>query len=119
VDLAAKFLPNATRTTADISSIPEAQFLINKQADATMVDTPRLPLMVKAAQGAPLKFIGKLGVVKGVPSENDMIDPYSVGFGLRKGDPGFLACVNAWVKDLNADGRFQKRWDHWLSILVH
>jgi ABC-type amino acid transport substrate-binding protein len=119
VDLAAKFLPNATRTTADISHVPEVQFLINKQADATMVDTPRLPLMVKAAQGIPLKFIGKRGVVKGVPTPDDMVDPYAVGFGLKKGDPGFLTCVNAWVKDLNESGRFQKRWDHWLNVLVH
>jgi polar amino acid transport system substrate-binding protein len=119
VDLAAKFLPNANRTTADISSIPEVHFLLVKQADVTMVDTPRLPVMVRAAQGAQLKFIGKRGVVKGLPpSREDMIDPYDVGFGLRKGDPGFLSCVNAWVRDLTDTGRFQQRWDHWLGILV-
>jgi polar amino acid transport system substrate-binding protein len=118
VDLAAKFLPNSTRTTADISSVPEVQFLVAGQAVATMVDTPRLPVMVRAAQGSQLKFIGKRGVVDGVPASEDMIDPYEVGFGVRKGDPEFLSCVNAWVRDLADSGRFQKRWDHWLEILV-
>jgi len=118
VDLAAKFLPNANKTTADISSVPEVQFLLAGQADATMVDTPRLPVMVRAAQGSQLKFIGKRGVINGVPASEDMIDPYEVGFGLRKGDLGFLSCVNAWVKDLTESGRFQQRWDHWLDILV-
>jgi ABC-type amino acid transport substrate-binding protein len=119
VDLAAKFLSKAQQSTADISSIPEVQFIMTKQADVTMVDTPRLPLMVKAAMGTPLKFIGKRGVVNGLPTREDMIDPYDVGFGVRKGDAGFLTCLNTWVKDLTETGRFQQRWDHWLTTLVH
>jgi polar amino acid transport system substrate-binding protein len=119
VDLAAKFLSNAQQSTADISSIPEVQFIMTKQADVTMVDTPRLPLMVRAARGTPLKFIGKRGVINGVPAREDMIDPYDIGFGVRKGDAGFLNCLNAWVKDLTETGRYQQRWDHWLATLIH
>jgi polar amino acid transport system substrate-binding protein len=119
VDLAAKFLNKAQQSTADISSIPEAQFIITKQADVTMVDTPRIPLMVKAAHGVPIKLIGKHGVVTGMPSRDDMIDPYDGGFGVKKGDAGFLNCLNAWVADLTETGRFQKRWDYWLEKLVH
>ena len=118
VDLAAKFLPKAKQSTADLSASPEVRFIIIEQADVTMVDTPRLPVMVKAAQGTPIKYIGPLGVVQGVPTRADMVDPYDIGFGLRKGDPGFLGCVNAWVKDLTESGRYQKRWKHWLDILV-
>jgi len=120
VDLAAKFLNKAQQSTADISSIPEVQFIMTKQADVTMVDTPRIPLMVKAAHGTALKLIGKHGVIaSGIPTRDDMIDPYDIGFGVRKGDAGFLDCLNAWVKDLTETGRFQKRWDFWLAKLVH
>ena len=40
---------------------------------------------------------------------------FIVAFGLAKGDPGFKACVDAWVTEAKQSGRMQQRLDYWLA----
>lgn len=120
VELTKKLLPNARHAVADLANPGvQAQYLITDQADVQMTDGASFPLMQKAAGAVDLKLIGPKGVVDAdVPVGEELIEPFDVGFGIAKGDPGFLACVNAFVKDLNDTGRFRERYIGWVKKLA-
>ncbi|MCZ6774354.1 MAG: transporter substrate-binding domain-containing protein [Proteobacteria bacterium] len=119
VELSKRLLPNATHAIADMSvAAGGAHFLITGQYDVTMVDGASFPLSTKASQGA-VKMIGTNGVVDGdVPPGDETIEPFDIGFGVAKGDPGFLACVNAYVAYLREDGRLYARYARWVKKMV-
>lgn len=120
VELSKRFLPNANHITADLSNYSVMmQFLIAGQADVAMTDGASFPLVRKAAGDVPVKMIGPKGVIPGdVPPGEDTIEPFDVGFGIAKGDPGFLACVNAFVADLVESGRFRERYVRWVREMA-
>ena len=120
VELTKKLLPNAVLATADLANPGiQAQFLISRQADVMMTDGSSVPILKKAAGGVEMKMIGPKGVVAGdVPIGDELIEPFDIGFGIAKGDPGFLACVNAFVQDLNDSGRFRDRYVAWAKKLA-
>jgi ABC-type amino acid transport substrate-binding protein len=119
VDLAKKVLPNATVIQADESTSPGSMFIISGQDDVTVTDGTELPLEYKAAGNVKLKVIGKKGVVAGdLPNDDDLIEPFDVAFGVRKGDPGFLACVNAFVAYGLENGSFRASYEKWVKTLA-
>ena len=118
VDLAKKLLPQAKVITAEVIPGGEAQYLMTSQADATIVDAVSSPLLVKAAGNVKVKMIGKQGTVGTSPADADLIDPFDNGFGVAKGDPGFIACLNAWVEDGVKSGRFHERFVKWVEKLT-
>jgi len=120
VELTKKLLPQAQHATADLANPGvQAQYLISGQADVHMTDGASVPISRKASGAVDIKLIGPKGVVKTeVPVGEDLIEPFDIGFGVAKGDPGFLACVNAFVKDLNETGRFRDRYVGWVKKLA-
>ena len=120
VELAKKLLPNAQIITAEISPGGEAQYLLANQADATIIDAVSAPLLQKAAGDVAVKMIGTTGVIADYPAdEGDLFEPFDNGFGIAKGDPGFLACLDAWVADGVATGRFHDRFVAAVEDLIH
>jgi ABC-type amino acid transport substrate-binding protein len=64
----------------------------------------------------PLAAIGlNARVTRERASPEEVLDPFDVAFGLRKGDERWRGCVNAWVRDLLASGRMADRVDYWLA----
>lgn len=120
VDLSRKVIPNANIVTADLVDYSRmANFLIGGQADATMLAATEYPLLDRAVGDVPLKSIGTKGVsAEGIPRQDELIEPFDVGFGVRKGDPGFLNCVNAFVADLLESGRFRERYVRWVKTIA-
>jgi len=45
------------------------------------------------------------------------VNPFDVAFGYSKQDPGFGACLNAWVADMAATGRIQQRIEYWTEAI--
>jgi polar amino acid transport system substrate-binding protein len=118
VDLANKMLPKAQIITAEVIPGGEAQYLITGQADATIVDAVSAPLLVKAAGSVPIRMIGTRGAITGEVADADLIEPFDNGFGVAKGDQGFIDCLNAWVDDGVAAGRFHARFVKWVEALT-
>jgi ABC-type amino acid transport substrate-binding protein len=119
VDLARKVAPKATVLQADETVSPGIRFVIVGQDDATMTDGTELPLTYKGAGTVTLKVIGARGVVQQkIPVDEDLIEPFDVAFGVRKGDPGFLACVNAFVKYGLESGHFRDSYVKWVQELA-
>jgi polar amino acid transport system substrate-binding protein len=110
VDLARKLLPNAQIITAEVVPGGEAQYLVTGQADATVVDAVSAPLIQKAAGNEKVRMIGQKGSIDGRAEEGDLIEPFDNGFGVAKGDPGFVACLDAWVAEGVAADRFHDRF---------
>jgi ABC-type amino acid transport substrate-binding protein len=118
VDLTKKLMPNAQVITAEVIPGGEAQYLIAKQADATIVDAVSSPLMQKAAGNVRVKMIGNRGPLTGGPQDEDLIEPFPNGFGVAKGDQGFIDCLNAWVEDGVRSGRFHERFNTAVNELI-
>ena len=119
VDLTMKVLPKAKLITADQTTVPGIRSLMVGQADAAITSATELPLTYKAAPGTKIKLIGIRGVVKEViPRLEDLVEPFDVGFGVRKGEPGWLACINAWVTDGLESDRFRERYVRWVNKIA-
>jgi ABC-type amino acid transport substrate-binding protein len=119
VDLTRKVLPDAKLITADQTTNPGIRSLMVGQADASITSATELPLQYKAAPEAKIKLIGKRGVVnEEIPSQEDLIEPFDVGFGVKKDDSGWLACINAWVKEGVESGRFRERYVRWVKKIA-
>ena len=118
VDLARKLLPTAQIITAEVIPGGEAQYLLTGQADATIVDAVSSPLLQKAAGDVKVRMIGQNGSVEGGPEEGDLIEPFDNGFGVAKGDQGFIDCLDAWVTEGVAAGRFHARFVKWVEELT-
>ncbi|MEP7241564.1 MAG: transporter substrate-binding domain-containing protein, partial [Devosia sp.] len=120
VELAKKLLPSAHIITAEIPPGGEAQYLLAGQADATIIDAVSAPLLQKAAGDVPVKMIGTAGVISDyAAAEGDLFEPFDNAFGVAKGDPGFIACLDAWVADGVATGRFHARFVAAVEELIH
>ena len=118
VDLAKKLLPQAQVITAEVVPGGEAQYLLTNQADATIVDAVSSPLLQKAAGTEKVKMIGLHGAVGEMAKDTDLIEPFDNGFGVAKGDSGFVACLDAWVADGVKAGRFHERFVKWVEKLT-
>lgn len=84
--LAKKYTPKATRQEVPLQGqlIPY-QFLATKRADATMGEAAALPVLGKRFTNPPVVAIGLHGRINGdLPSEQDVLDPFNVAFGLAK-----------------------------------
>lgn len=119
VDLTRKVLPKANLITVEQTTVPGIRSLMVGQADVAITSATELPLQYKAAPGTEIKLIGIRGVVtEEIPPQEDLIEPFDVGFGVRKGDPGWLACVNAWVEDRLESGQFRERYVRWVKQIA-
>ena len=118
VDLARKLLPEAQIITAEVVPGGEAQYLVSGQAEATIVDAVSAPLIQKGAGERKVRMIGLNGSVDGRADEADLIEPFDNGFGVAKGDPGFIACLDAWVAEGVAANRFHVRFVQAVEELI-
>lgn len=117
LELAAKYIPKAKVTDTSLGN----RLLLHDQlaagrADATMSQAAALKVIRERFTHPPLAAIGRRGRVEGKrASSRDVLDPFDVAFGLRKHDPGWRRCIDAWVRDLLDSGRMAERLDYWLG----
>jgi len=91
-------------------------FMKTNQADSTMTDG--FLFGVLQSRFPDLVAIGNNGRIAKPPVQTaDMIEPFQIGFGVRKNDPAFRECVNAYVGELLSSGRMQQRIDYWSNFL--
>jgi ABC-type amino acid transport substrate-binding protein len=117
LELANKYVPKAMiRDTQLGDRLLLHDYLAADRADATMSQAAALKVIREKFTKPPLAAIGLHGrVTKDRASSEDMLDPFDVAFGLRKGDQRWRGCVNAWVRDLLDSGRMTERLDYWLA----
>jgi ABC-type amino acid transport substrate-binding protein len=120
IDLAKKYVPNAKISDAPLrGQLLLYDFLAAHQADATMTEAAPMKVIFQKFNNPPLAAIGLNGRVMGErPSDDEMLDPFDVAFGLPKGDASWKSCVDAWVSDLLESGRMNERLDYWLAQSV-
>jgi ABC-type amino acid transport substrate-binding protein len=118
--LARKYIPRATITSAPLGNrLLLDHHLATHKADATMTDGAAMGVVLRQFPDPPLAAIGLNGrVTSERASDDDVIDPFDVAFGLPKGDEGWRGCVDAWVRDLLHSGRMSERLDYWLAQSV-
>ena len=117
LELAEKYVPKAKISDTSLRDrLLLHDYLAADRADATMSQAAAMKVILEKFRHPPLAAIGLNGRVTGerAPSE-DMLDPFDVAFGLRKGDVRWRRCVNAWVRDLLDSGRMTERLDYWLA----
>ena len=117
LELAKKYVPRAMISDTPLRDrLLLHDFLAADRADATMSQAAALKVIREKFTKPPLAAIGLHGrVTKDRASSEDMLDPFDVAFGLRKGDQRWRGCVNAWVRDLLDSGRMTERLDYWLA----
>ncbi len=114
VEMAEKLTPNAP-----IRLVPKRgiflvgyDFIKAGEADSTAYEGHYYPVFRK--EYPDLVAIGKEGRIGEAPADPEkMLYPFDIGFGLPKGDPGWKACINAYVADLLDSGRLQNRINYW------
>ena len=114
VEMAEKLTPNAP-----IRLVPKRgiflvgyDFIKAGEADSTAYEGHYYPVFRK--EYPDLVAIGKEGRIDEAPADPEkMLYPFDIGFGLPKGDPGWKACINAYVADLLDSGRLQDRINYW------
>ena len=116
-EIAEKYIPNAQITDAPLrGQLLLYEFLASDQADASMVEAAPMPVLLAKYTNPQLAAIGLNGrVTTPTASEDDIIDPFEVAFGLPKGDAGWKSCVDAWVADARETGRMDERIQYWLD----
>jgi cyclohexadienyl dehydratase len=117
LELAEKYIPKAKVSDTPLRDrLLLHDFLAGDQADATMSQAAAMKVVREKFRNPPLAAIGLNGrVTSERASSEDVLDPFDVAFGLPKGDEGWRACVNAWVRDLIDSGRMAERLDYWLG----
>jgi ABC-type amino acid transport substrate-binding protein len=120
LELAKKYVPKAMISDTPLRDrLLLHDFLAADRADATMSQAAALKVIREKFTKPPLAAIGLHGrVTKERASSEDVLDPFDVAFGLRKGDQRWRDCVNAWVRDLLDSGRMTERLDYWLAQTV-
>ncbi len=115
--IAEKYIPKATITDAPLrGQLLLYEFLATKQADASMVEAAPMPVLLKKYANPQLAAIGKNGrVTADKASDDEIIDPFEVAFGLPQGDAGLKGCVDAWVAEAKSSGRMDERIQYWLK----
>jgi ABC-type amino acid transport substrate-binding protein len=117
-DIAKKYIPKATQQQVPLQGqlIPY-QFIATGRADVTMGESGAYPVLAEKFTNPPIVAIGKAGRIDpGVPSADDVLDPFDVAFGLPKDDAGWKSCVDAWVNKEGSDGgTISERVNYWLN----
>jgi ABC-type amino acid transport substrate-binding protein len=117
LELAKKYIPKAKVSDTPLGDrLLLHDVLAAHRADATMSQAAAMKVIREKFTDPPLAAIGLKGrVTTERPSDEDVLDPFDVAFGLPKGDDGWRGCVNAWVRDLLGSGRMAERLDYWLA----
>jgi ABC-type amino acid transport substrate-binding protein len=117
LELAAKYVPRAKVSDTPLRHrLLLHDVLAADRADATMSQAAALKVIREKFTNPKLAAIGRNGRVAGARAAGgDVLDPFDVAFGLRKGDERWRGCINAWVRDLLDSGRMAQRLDYWLS----
>ena len=115
--IAEKYIPNAQLSDAPLrGQLLLYEFLAAGQADASMVEAAPMPVLLSQYTDPQLAAIGLNGrVTTDSASDQDIIDPFEVAFGLPKGDPVWKGCVDAWVEDARSGERMENRIQYWLK----
>lgn len=116
-DLADKYISKAQISDAPLrGQLILYEFLATRQADSTMGESAPLKVLKSQYRSPQLTAIGLRGRINADhASDDEILDPFQVAFGLAKGDAGFKACVDAWVNEAKQSGRMQQRLDYWLA----
>jgi cyclohexadienyl dehydratase len=117
LELAKKYVPKAKISDTPLRDrLLLHDFLAANRADATMSQAAAMKVILERFSKPPLAAIGLDGrITTERASSEDMLEPFDVAFGLRKGDERWRGCVNAWVRDLLDSGRMAERLDYWLA----
>ncbi len=118
VDMAKELIPNAP-----IRLVPKrGQFLVgyefikSGESDSTAYEGHYYPVFKE--QYPELIAIGVNGRISDAPAKNEeMVYPFDIGFGVPKTDPGWKACINAFVEDLLTTGRLADRITYWADSM--
>lgn len=115
--IAEKYIPNAQISDAPLrGQLLLYEFLAADQADASMVEAAPMPVLLSQYTNPQLAAIGLNGrVTTDTASDEDIIDPFEVAFGLPQGDSAWKGCVDAWVEDARSTGRMDDRIQYWLD----
>ena len=118
-DVAKSIIPKATIKDAPLQGqVLLYNFMATGRADSSMVEGGLKALLLAKYTNPKLAAIGNNGrVTTPLPSEADLVNPFDVAFGYSKQDPGFGACLNAWVADMKASGRIQQRIEYWTEAI--
>lgn len=116
-EIAEKYIPMAQISDAPLrGQLLLYEFLASDQADASMVEAAPMPVLLAKYTDPQLAAIGMNGrVTTPTATDEDIIDPFEVAFGLPKGDAGWKSCVDAWVADTRDTGRMDERIQYWLD----
>jgi ABC-type amino acid transport substrate-binding protein len=118
-DVAKEVIPKAVRKDAPLQGqVLLYNFLATKRATSSMTEGGLKQLLLSKYTNPKLAAIGNNGrVTTPLPTEADLVNPFDVAFGYSKNDPGFGACLNAWVADMTASGRIQQRIEYWTEAI--
>lgn len=116
-DLADKYIPKAQISDAPLrGQLILYEFLVTGQADSTMGESAPLKVLKSQYRNPQLAAIGLKGRINSDhASDDEILDPFQVAFGIAQGDAGFKACVDSWVNEAKQAGRMQQRLDYWLA----
>ncbi len=119
LDIAEKLIPEAEIFDAPLQGqLLLYDFLAADRADSSMVEAQVMPLLVSQYTDPQLVAIGNNGrITEERASDDDIIEPFDVAFGVAKGDRGFLDCLTAWVVDATSTERLTERIEYWSSTL--
>jgi ABC-type amino acid transport substrate-binding protein len=118
-DVAKEVIPNAVIQDAPLQGqVLLYNFMATGRADSSMVEGGLKNLLLSKYTNPKLAAIGNNGrVTTPLPTEADLVNPFDVAFGYSKQDPGFGACLNAWVVDMSVTGRIQQRIEYWTEAI--
>lgn len=119
-DVAREVIPRAVIKDAPLQGqVLLYNFMATGRADSSMVEGGLKALLLSKYTNPTLAAIGNNGrVTTPLPTEADLVNPFDVAFGYSKGDPGFGACLNAWVADMTTSGRIQQRIEYWTEAIA-
>ncbi|MET0898452.1 MAG: transporter substrate-binding domain-containing protein, partial [Mycobacterium sp.] len=118
-DVAKELIPNAVIKDAPLQGqVLLYNFMATGRADSSMVEGGLKALLLSKYTNPKMAAIGTNGrVTTPLPTEADLVNPFDVAFGYSKQDPGFGACLNAWVADMTSTGRIQQRIEYWTEAI--
>lgn len=118
-DVAKSVIPQATISDAPLQGqVLLYNFMVTGRADSSMVEGGLKALLLSKYTNPKLAAIGMNGrVTTNLPTEADLVNPFNVAFGYGKQDPGFGACLNAWIADMTSSGRIQQRIAYWTEAV--
>ena len=118
VELAKKLIPKAPRTLVPKRGqvLVAYDFMRQGVADSTALEAHYWPVLSR--EYPDLVAIGKNGrITKTTGFEQDEFEGFDIGFGLKRGDPGWLKCVNAFVDNAKQTKTMPKRITYWSAVL--